>query len=567
MPTCQHHLRLFITILLLLCGMQSADAAILYNDLQPDLVLSSPGQRIGFDADNDKLTDFDFFYDLYLGEPFLHINISFPVRSTNRVVVTGEKNIYGKDLVRPLTAGVMIDGGALFNGSINGNGPLTAQPSSAGGDIFEGLGERYIGFQFDVGGRIHYGWILVEVNEEGDRLTIREFAWEDQPGKGIAAGDRGPVAVESITVMGEGGLTMIDQPGGELELTAEIEPDNATGREVDWSVDDTAIATILPTGEASARLTARKNGQVVVTATATDGSGVKGELTIDIINQQISVSEIRLTGQGGATTIDEPGGMLRIDAEVLPENASQRELLWSVDDTAIAAVTEIEVTAARLTARRNGTVRVTATATDGSGVAGSISVTVTHQPLPVTSIIVRAEGGAAAIDVPGGTLQLQAEVLPEEATDQRVAWSVDNDTIARIDESGLLTASRNGTVIVTAAALDGSGVAGTLAVAVTNQSSSSVSGLRVAEGGLHLEPVPASDHVRVRLAGILPGQHVRLSIYTILGARVRESEIAAGLSEVGVDLSRLPDGFYTLVAEIKERDRVGMVRRSLIIRR
>ncbi|MEQ2457553.1 InlB B-repeat-containing protein, partial [Flavonifractor hominis] len=82
----------------------------------------------------------------------------------------------------------------------------------------------------------------------------------------------------------------------------------------------------------------------------------------------------------------------------------------------------------------------------------------------VESITVSAP--ADAITEAGGTLQMSAAVLPEDATDKSVTWSVTaedgSDTaLASIDGSGLLTAGEaEGVVKVVATANDGSGVTG-----------------------------------------------------------------------------------------------------------
>lgn len=80
--------------------------------------------------------------------------------------------------------------------------------------------------------------------------------------------------------------------------------------------------------------------------------------------------------------------------------------------------------------------------------------------------------GASAITAKGGTAQMTGVVLPENATNKAVAWSVTNGTgKAIISPSGLLTAVSNGTVTVEATAQDGSGVAGTKTVTISGQTS------------------------------------------------------------------------------------------------
>ena len=92
-------------------------------------------------------------------------------------------------------------------------------------------------------------------------------------------------------------------------------------------------------------------------------------------------------------------------------------------------------------------------------------------PVLVTSITVTGAGGATTISVNAGTLQMSAAVLPSNATNKNVTWSVTNGTgSGTISGSGLLTATGNGNVTVTATAQDGSGIYGTLVITISNQS-------------------------------------------------------------------------------------------------
>ena len=92
----------------------------------------------------------------------------------------------------------------------------------------------------------------------------------------------------------------------------------------------------------------------------------------------------------------------------------------------------------------------------------------------VEQITVSAEGGATTLNENYGTLQFSAEVLPEDATIPFVFWSVVSDGVmATIDQNGLLQASGtdngNGIVWVKASAVDGSGVADSVQIEISNQ--------------------------------------------------------------------------------------------------
>ncbi|MBP1964951.1 discoidin domain-containing protein [Paenibacillus aceris] len=96
------------------------------------------------------------------------------------------------------------------------------------------------------------------------------------------------------------------------------------------------------------------------------------------------------------------------------------------------------------------------------------------QSVPVTSISVSGAGGASSISVINGTLQMQAAVLPANATNSSVTWSVyeaDGATATDIATiaNGLLTAKKDGTVKVVATAEDGSGVKGTATITISGQ--------------------------------------------------------------------------------------------------
>jgi uncharacterized protein YjdB len=95
----------------------------------------------------------------------------------------------------------------------------------------------------------------------------------------------------------------------------------------------------------------------------------------------------------------------------------------------------------------------------GSG-GGSSSVA-------VSAITVSAAGNVTEV-AKDKTLQMSVVILPVDATDLSVTWSVESITgTATIDGNGLLTATGVGTVTVKATAKDGSGVVGEIDIIVT----------------------------------------------------------------------------------------------------
>lgn len=69
--------------------------------------------------------------------------------------------------------------------------------------------------------------------------------------------------------------------------------------------------------------------------------------------------------------------------------------------------------------------------------------------LPVTGVVLSA---AALQMVPTDTAKINAAVLPYNAADKTVTWSSSNESVAVVDENGLVTAKAAGTATITAAA-------------------------------------------------------------------------------------------------------------------
>ena len=88
--------------------------------------------------------------------------------------------------------------------------------------------------------------------------------------------------VQSISVSTADSTNKITTQGGSILMECVMSPSNVTNQNVVWSVSNgTGAATINNSG----RLTAISNGTVTVRATATDGSGVYGEIIVTISGQ------------------------------------------------------------------------------------------------------------------------------------------------------------------------------------------------------------------------------------------------------------------------------------------
>ena len=169
--------------------------------------------------------------------------------------------------------------------------------------------------------------------------------------------------------------------------------------------------------------------------------------------EDIKVTGIKLSGTAAVAA----GAATQITATVTPANATNKTVTWSSSDTKIATVDAN----GKVTGVKAGKVTITATAKDGSGVKGTISVTVTA-PVKVTSVKVT---GTSTVNV-GSTVKLTATVSPSTATNKEVTWKSSNTAVATVDANGNVKGIKAGTATITATAKDGSKKSGTLKVTV-----------------------------------------------------------------------------------------------------
>ena len=98
--------------------------------------------------------------------------------------------------------------------------------------------------------------------------------------------------------------------------------------------------------------------------------------------------------------------------------------------------------------------------------AGTITLDGVDAGIPVDKITLTP----GTITSDNGTLQLAATILPADATNQILKWTVENGTgKASISSTGLVTATENGTVTVKAVATDGSFTESTAVVTISGQ--------------------------------------------------------------------------------------------------
>ncbi len=157
-----------------------------------------------------------------------------------------------------------------------------------------------------------------------------------------------------------------------------------------------------------------------------------------------------ITLDSGSITLD-PGTSVTLTVEVLPDNATNKNLIWSSSDDTVVRIDETGT----LTALNSGTAMVTVTAEDGSGISTACIVTVKEPSSHVCVTGVELSESEIALQA-GQSKQLAASILPENASNQAVIWSSSDESIATVNDNGNVTGVSAGTTVITVMTVDGS---------------------------------------------------------------------------------------------------------------
>ena len=140
----------------------------------------------------------------------------------------------------------------------------------------------------------------------------------------------------------------------------------------------------------------------------------------------------------------EVGETYKLNATVLPSNATDKTLIWSSSDSDVASVSD-----GLITARKEGEAEITAKSGNKQAVCTVTVKPETDVTVPVTSVTLNQSVYTLAI---GASYTLIPTVLPANATDRQVKWSSSNEKTVTVSDRGVIQAIAEGTSTIKAEA-------------------------------------------------------------------------------------------------------------------
>ena len=171
-------------------------------------------------------------------------------------------------------------------------------------------------------------------------------------------------------------------------------------------------------------------------------SGLVGYVFQTYVEEVPNVQVEKITLSLDKTTINK-GERIKIKANISPEDAVDKTLKYSSDNTSVATVSSDGY----IQGISSGSAKITAKASNG--VTGTINIKVYS---PVTDIITSTDNIVLQI---GETYKINATVIPDDADNKNILYNSENSGIAKVDEQGIVTGETEGETSINAVSGEG----------------------------------------------------------------------------------------------------------------
>lgn len=209
-----------------------------------------------------------------------------------------------------------------------------------------------------------------------------------------------------------------------------------------------------------------------------------------IASEHFLVNTLSITPNGTIPLLIGRDTTLKVSYQ--PSEVTNDKLIWYSSDEAVAHVDQ----SGKVTAVAAGRATITVESTDGGLRRATALFDVIDKIIYTEALILDPIELELFEDVKA---TVAVTFAPENTTYKHLRWSTDNPTVATVDENGLVSALSKGMAIITAHAMDGSGVTATLPVTVSELIS--IEEIEILSG--HTE-VFAENEVRAIAFSVLP---------------------------------------------------------------
>ncbi len=173
------------------------------------------------------------------------------------------------------------------------------------------------------------------------------------------------------------------------------------------------------------------------------------------VEESVKAATISIVKPEISALILKKGNRYQLRTKLLPKETKNKTVKYRSSRPSVVSGSSRGI----LTAKKAGTARVTAKATNGSKKTAGIQVTVLNKLKKVSKVTLDSKRLTLYVDGVGGAAKhrIRAQTYPKKASDKKVVFQSSDRSVAVVDRKGVVTAKKAGTTKVTAHAADGWG--------------------------------------------------------------------------------------------------------------
>ena len=218
------------------------------------------------------------------------------------------------------------------------------------------------------------------------------------------------------------------------QMRYSVSPSNVQNRTVTWEIMQPNVATI---DKNTGVVTAKKDGEATIVVTTANGIRGMCKLTVEQQEYPDSVSCDDLEIKYGAT-----GEMKH---RVSPTRVQNKTVTWKISDSNIAT---IDKNTGKVTAKKDGEATITVTTENNKTGTCKLTVKPKENVDSVSCEDLELKVGTEGV--------MKRSYKPENATNTKFAWTINDDSVATINkDSGVVATKKAGTATVTITAPGG----------------------------------------------------------------------------------------------------------------
>lgn len=250
-----------------------------------------------------------------------------------------------------------------------------------------------------------------------------------------------PIATALEVLKSEYKLT----PGQLAMITVSPIPRTSRVPDLVWTSSAPDIVEVLADG----RLCAKVTGEATVSGTNPLDNSIFADIKVIVEETHesgspepgnILVKSVKFAA--GSSYRMERSSSVKLDIEILPENATTKDLVYESSSPSVAKIDKVT---GEITSVTTGNTTITATTTDGSEIKATLELSVT--PILTRKLIISKE----QLEIRLRDIQtLTVEVDPGDSDDKVIYWESDNTSVAAVSNEGNVAAMSVGTATITA---------------------------------------------------------------------------------------------------------------------